>query len=299
MNVIHVGFPKTGTTFLQKSIFPKLKSWNFIDYHQSDEVFNDLVYLDKLDYSSDAVELRLQKYAKSGANNIASYEALTGAPFTYKGLNRSEAPARLKNLGFDKVIITIRNQNDILDSLYRQYIVQGGVLKFKAFINSEGKFNRYTSAFNPDYLKYDRLIELYYATFGRENVLVLCQEWMRKDSELIASKLSDFLGEPVDFKAKKSVNKAMTNWSVNLLRIINHFTFNSQRPNQLLTNYISTKNIWKVLAVIIDPYFMRFFSRRKSYLNASTQTYFKEYYADSNLRLAELVDIDLNALGYA
>ena len=50
MNVVHIGYPKTGTTFLQWNVFPKLKNWNFIDYHQSHQIFMDLIYLDDLDY---------------------------------------------------------------------------------------------------------------------------------------------------------------------------------------------------------------------------------------------------------
>lgn len=298
MNVVHVGYPKTGTTFLQWNIFPQLKSWNFIDYHQSHATFMDLVYLDRLDYEEKLVRKRLLRVLKANTNNIASYEALTGAPFTFKGANRSEIPLRLKSLGFDKVIITIRNQTDILDSLYRQYVVQGGVMKFNDFLNLDLRWDPYIRAFNLDYLKYDRLVQCYHEVFGKDNVLVLSQEWMKHNPGLFSEKLEAVLGEKLSFEASKEANKALTNFSIGLLRRINHFTFNSQKPNQLISNAISTKTIWKLFAVVLDPYCIRFFSRRKSYLKGSAKEYIQHYYSQSNEKLAELVGEELKPLGY-
>lgn len=295
--IVHIGFPKTGSTYLQQEIFPHLGGLDFVDFHTCVKLFEDVIYLDNLDYDNNQVASVFESF--KSAKTLFSHEALVGAPFTFKGLNRSQIPGRLKKLGFGKVIITIRNQVAILDSLYRQYVYQGGVMRINDFLNLDGKWNHYLRGFNLDYLSYDQLVLLYQDTFGKENVLVLPQEILQAEEELFLDELQQFIGcyqlHPV---TKKNSNESLSNLSTNLLRIINHFTFNSQRPNQLITNAIDTKTIKKVFQVILDPYLLKVFSKKKSYLRPEQIERVKQYYASSNLSLDRLVDFNLEELGY-
>ena len=288
MNVVHIGYPKTGTTFLQWNVFPKLKNWNFIDYHQSHQIFMDLIYLDDLDYDKKLVEKRLSLFSKEG-NNLASYETLSGAPFKFKGLGRSAIPERLKQLGFDKVIITIRDQVSLVDSMYRQYVVQGGVMGFRDFLNLDLKWNPYLRAFHLDYLKYDLLISVYQNVFGSENVLILRNEWLKVDKNRFESELSKFLDSDIELDVSIRSNKSLSNLSIQVLRILNHFTFNSERPNQLIWNRISSKNIWKIFAVILDPYFLKLISARKFFYTKDQKERIADYFHDSNERVNNLI----------
>jgi len=294
--IVHIGFPKTGSTFLQKSVFPLLLGLEYVDFRTCVKLFEDLIYLDDLDYEDQKSIKNFSNYPSEKI--LFSQEALTGPPFTFKGLNRSQIPIRLKGLGFSKVIITIRNQVDIIDSLYRQYVYQGGVMRFKGFLNLDGNWNHYLRAFNLDYLKYDRLIIKYIEMFGDGNVLILPQEILKNDPDNYISILGEFLGERIELISHKGTNESLTNASTNLLRFINHFTFNSQRPNQLVTNKISTKTIKKIFQVIIDPYFMKLIAGKKSYLKPEQKEQIEQYYSQSNFELKKLVDYNLSGLGY-
>lgn len=296
VKIVHIGYPKTGSTYLQKVIFPQFKELDFIDFHTCVKLFEDIIYLDDLDFDQAKTKESLTNYQ---GKSLFSQEALTGAPFTFKGLNRSQIPNRLYQLGFKKIVITIRNQPEILDSLYRQYVYQGGVMKFKDFLNLDGKWNHYLRAFNLDYLKYDRLITKYINLFGDENVLILPQEILKNDPEAYLKSLSEFIESEVPKQPiHKSANESLTNMSTNLLRFINHFTFNSQRPNQLINNQFSTKTIKKVFQVFIDPYFMKVFSKKRSYLKPDERSKIIDYYSKSNFELNKLVDFNLSELGY-
>jgi hypothetical protein len=296
--IIHIGFPKTATTFLQKSVFPRIETFNFIDFKNCAKIFEEVVYLDDLDYEVESTKEKLAPFL-TDKPTLASLESLVGAPFTFKGLNRSRIPARLQELGFNKVIITIRNQTEIIDSLYRQYIYQGGVLRFKDFLNEDQKWNHYLRPFNFDYLKYDKLISLYQNLFGQENVLILPQELLKVDSVKYLKELSVFMGCKEGLaNSVRAKNESLSNLSTNILRIINHFTFNSQRPNNLLWNGISTKPIKKLFQAILDPYLLGFFSSKKTYLNKNQKIQVEKYYSKSNAELKKLIELNLQEYSY-
>ncbi len=289
MNIVHIGFPKTATTFLQWEIFPNLKGINYVDYRTCEKIFPDLIYLDELDYDKTDVKKRLDKMMAPG-DNLLSFESLVGAPFIYKGQGRSLIPARLNELGFGKVIITIRNQVEMYDSLYRQYVIQGGVMSFRNFLNADKKWNYYVRAFNPGYLYYDLLIEKYQAQFGKENVLILEQEGLKRDKNQFLDQIQKFTNSQLleNRPTGRKVNKSMSNLSIRVLRIVNHFIFTSQKPNNLIWNAISTRNVSRIFIAILEPFFFNFISSRKSFLSPEDKQYIEKKYAESNSRLKTL-----------
>ncbi|MEQ8239494.1 MAG: hypothetical protein RIA69_09800 [Cyclobacteriaceae bacterium] len=291
-NIVHIGFPKTATTFLQKEVFPHLHNSNYVDYRKCEGIFNDLIYLDDLDYDEAPIKKKLDTFMGSG-DNLFSFEALVGAPFIYKGLGRSNIPARLKSLGFDKVIITLRDQVTMYDSLYRQYVIQGGVVRFKDFIDKDKKWNLYRRSFNPDYLCYDKLILLYMEVFGKQNILVLKHESLQQDKTNYLGQIEAFIGDKLaDTSSNKKVNSSLCNLSIALLRIVNHFIFTSQKPNNLISNHISTRNVSRIFMAILDPYLFQFFSSRKSFVDEKTTQYIRAYYAKSNAATDRLLKND-------
>ena len=114
--VIHIGFPKTATTFLQWEVFPQLKGINYIDYNACRKLFPYLISLDKLDYELEPVRSAMVQHEKTEATNLYSFESLCGSPYAYKGMNRSSIAHGLRDLGFNKVIITVRDQAKAIDS---------------------------------------------------------------------------------------------------------------------------------------------------------------------------------------
>ncbi|MEP5236940.1 MAG: hypothetical protein ABJQ86_19130, partial [Cyclobacteriaceae bacterium] len=88
-------------------------------------------------------------------------------------------------------------------------------------------------------------------------------------------------------RPSKRVNQSMCNLSIAVLRVVNHFIFTSQKPNNLIWNKIATKYVSKVFLAILEPYIFRFLSSRKSFLTKVDKEYVKKYYAQSNERLNE------------
>ena len=288
--IVHIGYPKTATTFLQKEVFPHFQDINYVDFRTCEKLFNHLIYLDDLDYDHTIVQEGLNEVLKE-SDSLFSFEALVGAPFIYKGLGRAQIAQRLKSLGFDKVIITVRDQVDMYDSLYRQYVIQGGVVRFKDFLDMNEKWNLYRRSFNPGYLFYDRLIALYQEVFGIANVLVLKHESLQDNKPQYLSKIESFVDKRIaDKKSNRKVISSLSNLAISILRVVNHFIFTSQKPNNLISNHLSTRNVSRVFIAILDPYLFRFFSSRKSFVDPKMSEYIKAYYADSNINTDKLLN---------
>ncbi len=291
--IIHIGFPKTGTTYLQENVLPYLDV-TFEGFKSSASVLGKLVYADPLDYDIEEIIQKI-KLNQSDKPHLYSFENLTGSPFYYKGLNRSTIPQKLKELGFSKVVITIRNQMSAIDSYYRQYVVQGGTLGFRSFLDLDNQRPWQSKFFNMNYLKYDILLRRYCDVFGAENVLVISQEELRKSEEKCIASLTHFLGVKLKERTnpRKSENVSLTNLSLRILRFMNHFTYSSISPHHLISSRFSNTTFFKFLAVIFDPYFGRIFSKKRSFVDRfKLRSQLKQLYADSNEALYSNFGID-------
>lgn len=125
---IHIGLHKTGTTFLQKQYFPKIK---------------EISYLGKIDF-----HVLGQKKLKEDI--LISYEGLSGFPWNsqwIKGTNNSFNWMNSFEIALENVklifpdahlIVVFRKHGDLLISLYKQYLQEGGVLKIDEFYGPNG-----------------------------------------------------------------------------------------------------------------------------------------------------------------
>ncbi|QYA26035.1 hypothetical protein G3I01_11080 [Gramella sp. MT6] len=225
--IIHLGFPKTGTSYLQKNIFPKMAGINFIGrrdnfYSQEAKGLKDFVtfllfipedaFLDRLS-SMKGVLLNINKahfnYSKSEKLPILlSDEALifrTIDPFNVRWHGKYSASIdrlfrRLKIFvefcDFDlKLILTLRNQADLIHSVYSE---RYNVYRNIADINT---FSKYLSAilnskfydYGMSNLQYDRLIDKIKFFFENDRLLVLKYEQMKKDPLQFYERLLGFL----------------------------------------------------------------------------------------------------------
>jgi len=123
---VHIGFYKTGTTTLQKQVFPKLKTTEFYGGNEALEFFYDIMFTDDLYYNKDKHINYFGEFS-SHKSVLFSHEALSGFIHFIDITNRSLVAHRLYNIGFSKIIITIRNQFEAIESLYSEYIKIGGV----------------------------------------------------------------------------------------------------------------------------------------------------------------------------
>jgi hypothetical protein len=224
--LIHIGYHKTGTTWLQRVLFQPEFGYSPIMEHA--EVFTRLVRPHNLTFDPapvrDAIEGR-RGAGEVGSVDLISSEILSGNPLL--GGRESDVYAqRLKRVAPNaRILITIREQMRALTSVYMQYLLRGGTLSPKAFFADEPEIGYV--AFAPEHLEYHRLVALYRDLFGPENVLVATQESLAADSLAFAERLAAFAGVRRKIDLAKLPTERMSpsapEFATPLLRRINHF----------------------------------------------------------------------------
>ena len=121
----HIGMPKTGTTFLQQEVFPHIAGIRFVPPNR-----------------------RLWEVAQEddGRDILVSDEALSGAPWrTVHGARRTWAENRTASIAglaelcpHANVLVCFRRHSEMILSLYKQYLHEGGTERFDGFFQLDG-----------------------------------------------------------------------------------------------------------------------------------------------------------------
>lgn len=199
--LIHVGYHKTGTTFLQHHFFHHRRRGFFAPWTvASGEAIRYFVRQGSPDFNPQAVAQAfqaalLQGQSPPGAVPVLSHEDLCGHPIfgQYYGFRVAD---RLKaTFPQAKILITIREQRDTLRSLYGQYLYQDGRWPLSEFLLDP---RRWSTLIPPicrlDHLEYHHLVGYYAQLFGRDALWILPQEWLRRDPRGALQGLQDFAG---------------------------------------------------------------------------------------------------------
>ena len=283
--ILHIGYHKTGTTFLQNNVFPAFPEVNYYDLVLCKKLFNDVYRRSTLEFDAAAVlsEIESHQVKDNGLPHLYSCELLVGE--IGLGTIKKEIADRVKQLGFKKIIITIRNQKRILDSIYRQYIQQGGTAKVDEY------FNGRSPLFDYGYCSYYALCSYYIDLFGKENVLIVMQEDLKKNQSAVIKSIADFIGtaSPAELRSDKPSNTSLSNLSLSLFRFINHFTFNYYRPSQILSDKITSWKFRHLLQRYLDPWFFSKISSNKSFITPEHSKFIEQYYAKGNQKIGRRI----------
>jgi hypothetical protein len=169
---IHIGYPKTATSWLQKSILPQNPEIAFWHVRAPQHAWlEELVTAHEFDF--DARRLR-SSYAKHKASVTAqaigiSWESFSGDVFAGGHNSRRNATRLHAVFPEASIVVFIRNQFDMIDSLYRQYVQEGGACSIHRFLDLQFPSR---VCFSLDHLCYDRLIRCYHDLFGPDNLYV-------------------------------------------------------------------------------------------------------------------------------
>lgn len=283
--IVHIGYPKTGTTFLQNGIFPNMEGLIYTDYKTCKKLFQPLISETSLSFDPNQFQLH------SSPQALYSLESLVGAMGT--GVYDYEIAQRLKALGFKKIIITIRRQDKMLESLYRQYIQQGGVQKPMAFVQDSDYFRW-------SFLNYSTLITHYAKLFGRENVFVFCQEELKENASAVLERLKTFCEASAitSHSEKKAANTSLSRLAIQWLRVVNHFTYNVYRRSSLISKKFTTWKFRNLLQSKLDPILLRRLSSKKDFYDSVFANDVLKRYQSDNRNLNQEFDLKLDTWSY-
>ncbi len=313
--LIHIGYHKTGTSWLQNEIFTSDSDF-FIPLSNNKKghstIARDFIYnsegylLNSFDDNVQVIKQNLNDLL--GTSNlidrvpVISHERLSGNPHS-SGFDASIISRRIKNIFPQaKILIIIREQCSWILSNYFQYLSIGGTHGIKKYLNTTYDGKR--PNFSPDHVKYHHLIEVYHEKFGKKNVLVFPYELLNSDKVTFLKQLGSLVKKQINlmdetvFDKRYNVKKNHhTNYQ---FRFLNTLIYSSS-----VNNYSWLYSKYNRALAISTKKFISLFSSNER--NESTKiklyAYIKNWagnrFDESNQITHELTKLDLHKLNYS
>lgn len=286
--VLHIGFPRCGSTLLQRHVFPQLEPGIKVVSPASEDrrLINFLI--DKFIFSGrniflepvtaeerDYVAAVLAEYPQSLV--LISSEGLVGDVFEnmLNGVHLSEALRGL--FGEAEVLLVVRRQSEMIKSFYRHAVEEGYYRAYPAFVGfRDGRFSGFRLTrflgLNAEPAAFDffQAVGMLERIFGAGKVHVLPFEWIGRDFGRFCSLLSGYLGVDVPKPERSApvVNRGLRRADLALLRAFNRVWDTRLFGLQLLpqldlvsryeagrTAKSAVRQAWLRILVRLSPYF--------------------------------------------
>lgn len=289
MPCIHIGWPKTGTTTLQRHFFDKHPGIENLGRPYRDlrlaAMSRHIVHDDEADFDGPACRAT---FGELIAPRLGGRKAvlLSDELFPhYQGADRALIAQRLRSIfGNSKIIITIRHQLDLVASFYIHSCKPG------KFYNVEEWLRRHKNDYLPT-LKFFDLAKIYADLFGFENVGVFLFEDMRRDPAKFSRNIASFIGVDQDIGAHllegehEHLRKSE--------RMVHYARFRTIfLPHVELSRFVPNFAREACRRVLAQG------SRATAEISEGWQAYLRDLYAPSNRNLAQSFGLALAEYGY-
>ena len=200
---LHIGLQKTGTSFLQHHYFPKVENVNYFNY------------------------LNFKHFGLREMRDIhlISHEGLCGVPWNQdwrNGKNNNHHWKESFNSSIHTlkaffpeahIVITFRRHGDLLLSLYKQYLHEGGILQFSSFYDENGIIRDVD-------LNFEYRINLLKKNFEKVDVLNF-EKFKKEGPKYFTSYFSEIGFDEVKMDNFSKQNKSISGKKLELLRRAN------------------------------------------------------------------------------
>jgi hypothetical protein len=333
---IHVGIQKTGTTFLQELCFPHLKGIHYVHKKNystppPDGIVGRLsriantnplfLYLKK---EKDELDCLLRDVKEETV--LISYERLFGN-VSFNFYDNFNTTRSLKYLfPAAKIILVIRRQDDLLESLYKQCLRAyfcPTVSDFLNYVNGRFEDPPYYSTYpsvNARQLNFYKYARNYREVFGRDNLMVLPYEMMKSNQRGFLNSLFDFMRvEPFYPNENRDVHKSYSLLSCCIAFLLNRFVRVKGResrllrfiPNEPFSSYLNSRssddvfgrvlsNVNRRLSLnyVLEHGLDRIFYLKGNLIGGRKRRLIMELHKESNRTLDEEFDLGLEQYGY-
>lgn len=197
--VLHVGYPKTATSWLQAQVFGQAAQGFAVPWPTAgNRIIEAVGWTNPRAFDPDAVRAAFVAdlaQLPADAVPVISYETLVGDP-TRQIFWGFEVASRLHAaFPMARVLISIREQGALAVSTWQEYVVRGGTLDLPQFLFRGGLAETgYRAACPPEYFRFADLVAHYQALFGKDRVGVLPLELLRRAPDDYAAALFAFCG---------------------------------------------------------------------------------------------------------
>ena len=259
IDFIQVGDYKTGTSWLQKNFYPVHPEINYLGgpfkNNDLERLFHDLIDSRDLDYNAKQLKGNISDLLFDMPSQMVTgicREVFSCTDFI-TGENAKRNAERLFNIfGNVKIIYIIREQTNMIKSIYSQYLKMGGTLPIKAFI-----FDPIISKGLIERVKWHKQIKMYIDIFGEKNVYIGLFEKFKYDKQSFINDICKHLDiMPFQINNDNIIeNKGLTIAGALVCRIGNRYfrsNYNNSNRNMIPAKFIKLITSKKKLYQLIE-----------------------------------------------
>jgi hypothetical protein len=308
--LVHVGYHRTGSSWLQKNVFARPKTgFRWTGKAKDDDPVRRLITARWSEFNPEKLrtrfDYRFEKARERGLLPVVSFERLSGHPCS-GGYDSSEIASRIHQvIPEGRVLIVIREQQSAIHSNYKRYVRAGGTGSLEQFVFPPQTSNLRIPLFDFRHFEYHHLIRRYQKLFGADAVLVLPFEQFRDDPRTFVAEIGRFAGRPLPDDVLDSLpygeleQPSLSPSEYVMLRQLNRLVRSEVNPVPLvdLDRHSGLKNFVQHRAVgtAVPSALVR---RSEQSLRRELTEVAAGRYAESNRITAELTGLDLGRYGY-
>ncbi|MDD3517442.1 MAG: hypothetical protein PHQ14_03750 [Chromatiales bacterium] len=304
-HIVHIGYHKTGTTWFQRVWYPRVRNLCYLHRKRAREAF-----LHDGAFGWDVERARRILAPMQERGIILCEEDLSGNIHSgglHGFLSRAVAERIHATLPDAHIVAFIRNQPDMIASVYRQYVKEGGTHGVNRYLHPERHLSESgfsfmkTPLFDFAHFDYLPLLDHYAALFGRERVHVFPFEAFLADPPAFMADYAARLGLDVDtaglsYRETNTAYRAPVMYAARFLYLFCRGDVGDKRwliDVPLLYKYGS-----RLLKTINRLPFLGRPVPTQRLLGAANLREIQERYAESNRRLGNAFGLDLERHGY-
>ncbi|MDE8653059.1 hypothetical protein [Novosphingobium album (ex Liu et al. 2023)] len=300
--IVHIGYHKTATTWLQDEVFPKAASHRFVPRKTVQQAF---LHPCGLHFETDRARAVLG-LDEDDTPLLLSEENLSGYLHNggLHGFLAPEIARRIQAVLPDaRIVIFIRNQFEICRASYAQYVSGGGTWSPRRYFETSryvrGALTRpwKAPAFEFEHFEFDRLIAHYDRLLGAERVHVYAYEWLARPDALL-DRMERDLGLRLETRpaAGARANPSLGAMGQRTLRFVNLFTRQSVVNKRCIVDVPGGQGL-RHAAKFAARRLPRFVERTAG-LPVPVRERIASHFPESNRRLMAMRDLPLEELGY-
>jgi hypothetical protein len=302
--LIHIGYHKTGTTWLQRHVFSDQNAGFYL--MPRDDIKDHIVHINALVFDPETCQETLahhaQKASELGLQLVVSQERLSGGLHAGAYDSKENADRLAEVYPSAKILIVIREQREMCISAYKQYLRNGGSYSLDEYLAPR---RRERPGFNLGHFNYDRLIRYYISLFGKDNVCVLPFEMFRDAPSDFLAAILEFCdveqADPAHFLAATDLKENATRTYLRnvVKRRLNPFLIKDHdNLGRILYipgfRFVAEPFLW--LVDVLSPQVLEKYLEQKFSKVVSERT--RGCYAESNRLTSGLIGVDLAQYGY-
>jgi hypothetical protein len=303
--LVHVGYHKTASTWLQRRIFSD-ESLGYLEVRPRTIIDQAFIVCNAFEFEPAGARTFFADWEKQAeeknATLVISHERLSGQPQMGYIDSRPIADRIAATYPESKVLIVIREQRDMMLSVYKQHIMRFGKNTFDHMWRERTIREKRRPGPTYDMFEYHLMIGYYQKLFGAENVLVLPFEMLKSDAVGFVGEIQKFVGlpAPADVPISRD-NVALASAAVTVVRYVN-ILFRMIGIGTVFAGPIADKRSRRIRLGIIrslGPTLPKSWSKRvEERWRATALEIAAGRFARSNRKVEEMTRLDLSRYGY-